>query len=265
MIQYFLNLPTFILFIITILISAGFSIIALYIIRKKVSWETFQENHEVGGFLFNALGLIYAVLIAFVVFATWNDYNSAKDFCDKEANTLQDLFFNSEGLTAESQPKIKEKILQYLREVVNVDWPLLSYGEANPASKHKLTELWKIYMSIDTMVNDKQRIIFEESLKKLNDVTDYRRLRILSSQNHIPAIIWAVIIIGALTSVGFSLFFGTRSFKVQAVMTAVFAMTNALIFLLILSLDYPFTGDIKISYEPFEYVLTFLQHYSSGQ
>lgn len=262
MIHSILSLNTFWLFMIVLIASASLSLIALIIIRKKIGWEVFRENHEVGGFLFNALGLIYAVLIAFVVFATWDEYDTAQEYCDKEANMLQDIFLNSEGLPEQSERQIKQKVIEYLEGVINEDWPLLAVDESNPRTKDKLIEIWKVYMSIDTLRNEKEKIYFQESLIKLNDITDYRRMRILSAQNHIPVVIWTVIIFGALTSVGFSLFFGTKNLKIQAVMTALFAMTNAIILLLILDLDHPFAGDIKIMPEPFEYILQFLKNYS---
>lgn len=261
MLHDFLSLPTFLMCSIAILIGAGISIIALLIIRKKFHWESIQENHEVGGFLFNALGLIYAVLIAFVVFATWEDYNQAKDYCENEADVLQNLFFDSEGLPAESQMKIKEKILEYLRSVINEDWPLLSIDRSNPRSKEKLMEIWKTFNQMDSPSTEKEKIYFAESLNKLNDITNYRRLRILSSQNHIPIVIWTVIIIGAMTSIGFSLFFGTRSLSVQAAMTSLFAITNAIVILMILALDHPFTGDIRIKPDAFEQILNYLEGY----
>ncbi|MDZ4711540.1 MAG: hypothetical protein SGI89_04360 [bacterium] len=262
MIHSILSLNTFWLFVIVLVLSAGLSLLALTIIRKKIGWEIFRENHEVGGFLFNALGLIYAVLIAFVVFATWDEYDSALEYCDKEAIMLQDIFLNSEGLPEESEKQIKQKVLEYLEGVINEDWPLLAVDQSNPKTKEKLIEIWQLYMSIDTLRSEKEKIYFQESISKLNDVTDYRRMRILSSQSHIPVIIWTVIIFGALTSVGFSLFFGTKSLKIQSIMTALFVMTNAIVLLLILDLDHPFAGDTRIMPEPFEYVLEFLKNYS---
>ncbi|MDQ3019648.1 MAG: DUF4239 domain-containing protein [Bacteroidota bacterium] len=261
MLHDFLSLPTFVMCIIAILAGAAVSITALLIIRKKLPWESTQENHEVGGFLFNALGLIYAVLIAFVVIATWEDYNMAKNYCENEANILQNLFLDSEGLPQASQLLIKENILEYTRSVINEDWPLLSIDKSNPNSKQKLIEIWKIFSSMDSIKTEKEKIYFAESLDKLNDITDYRRLRILSSQNHIPAIIWTVIILGALTSIGFSLFFGTKSFTIQATMTSLFAMTNSIVILMIVALDHPFTGDIKITPDAFEQILNNLESY----
>jgi hypothetical protein len=261
MLNYFLNLPIFTMCVIIILFSAVFSLIALLIIRKKLNPESIQENHEVGGFLFNALGLIYAVLVAFVVFATWDDYEAAQVNCDNEANTLQDIFLNSEGLPPSHQQGIKEKVVEYMESVINEDWPLLSEDKENEKSRLILLDMWKIYMSMDTLEDQKQSIFLTESLNRLNELTDYRRLRILSSQNHIPTIIWTVIIAGALTSVLFSLFFITKSFVAHVTMTSLFVMTNAIIMLLILNLDHPFTGDSKIKPEAFEQVLSYLKVY----
>lgn len=258
MIQYILSLPAVLMCSLAILLGIVISVVALYVIRKKLHWESFKENHEVGGFLFNALGLIYAVLIAFVVYATWEDYNSAREYCDYEADVLQSLYLNIEGLPAEYQEPIRNDIIEYMRMIIEVDWPLLSEGKENPASRQKLIDIWQAYNSVDSMRSDKEKIFFTESLSKLNDVTEYRRQRILSSQNHIPFVIWIVIIIGALTSIGFSLFFGTRSFLIQATMTSLFTMTNIIVILMILALDHPFTGDIKVSSDVFEQILKYL-------
>jgi hypothetical protein len=259
MLEKFLSLPTFLMCSIAILTGAGISIIALLIIRRKLNWETFQENHEVGGFLFNALGLIYAVLIAFVVFATWDDYNKAKVYCENEANVLQDLYLDTEGLPESSRPAIREKIMEYLIQVIEQDWQMLSKGISNPVSRKTLMELNLLYSEMDDLSTDKEKVYFAESLSKLNQVTEYRRLRNLSSQNHIPAVIWTVIITGSLTSIGFSLFFGARNLVIQATMTSLFAMTNAIVIVMILALDHPFTGDIKITSDAYEQILRYLR------
>lgn len=255
MLHSFLNLPVFIMLAVAILLSSALSFFALLIVRKKVDWESFKENHEVGGFLFNALGLIYAVLIAFVVYASWEEYNSAQVICDKEANLMQDLYLNSDGLPEQYRTALKENIILYLRKVIDEDWPLLSEDKRNPETRKILLDIWNIYVNMDSLDTKKEKIFYSESVSKLDDVTENRRLRISSGQNHIPVVIWIVILIGALTSVGFSLFFGTRNLKVQAIMTSLFALTNAIIIVLILNLDHPFTGDIKIKPEPYEEVL----------
>ena len=145
MLNSFLNLPVFIMILAAILISSSISFIALLIVRRKVDWESFRENHEVGGFLFNALGLIYAVLIAFVVYASWQEYNSAQAICDKEANLMQDLYLNSDG-------------------VIDVDWPLLDEDKRNPGTRKVLLDLWNVYVSMDSLKTEKEKMFYAESI-----------------------------------------------------------------------------------------------------
>ncbi|MBP9192048.1 MAG: DUF4239 domain-containing protein [Ignavibacteria bacterium] len=260
MINSFLELPVLLVFLITVTLGSGFSFLTLVLIRRRHGWESFKENHEVGGFLFNALGLIYAALIAFVVFATWEEYNTSLKNCEMEANMLQGLYLLSKGLPEEYQPRLRSEILSYIDDVINNDWPLLDKEQANPSSRQKLLRIWKIYESMDKEMDEKQHILFKESLYRLNDLTDYRRFRILSSQNHIPSIMWAVILIGALTSVGFSLFFGMKSFRLQALMTSLFVITNILIILLIANLDNPFSGNVKIQPDAFIEIARFIEN-----
>lgn len=260
MLYDFLSLPTLLLCIITILISTALSITALLIIRKKLNWESFKENHEVGGYLFNALGLIYAVLVAFVVYATWGDYNESSSVCDKEADVIQSVYLDCEGLPEKDEMEMKKDILEYLEMIIKDDWPMLAHGDSNPKSRDQLLSIWKRFNNIEGFKSEKEKIFYGEVLNKLNDITELRRQRILSAQNHIPAVLWTVILIGALTSIGFSLFFGTRSLFIQASMTSLFAMTNAIVILLILALDHPFTGDIKISSGVYEQILIYLKN-----
>jgi small-conductance mechanosensitive channel len=61
------------------------------LIRKRFSHELLKENHEVGGFIYNAVGIIYAVLIAFVVFAIWTGQQDTNTKIEMEASDLLDL------------------------------------------------------------------------------------------------------------------------------------------------------------------------------
>src|SRR6266542_2329802 len=75
-----------------------FAILGLISVRRKFHEEILKQNHEVAGFIFNAFGLLYAVLVAFVVFATWGSYDAAKKNIEMEVNKVADLFFDAAAL-----------------------------------------------------------------------------------------------------------------------------------------------------------------------
>src|SRR6185369_378665 len=79
-------------FFIVSAITTTFALTGLYLVRKKYPAEVLKENHEVAAIIFNAFGLFYGVLLAFVVFVTWNGYDEATKNLQLEANEVADIF-----------------------------------------------------------------------------------------------------------------------------------------------------------------------------
>lgn len=63
--QFLVNLPGGISFLIVSVITTAAALTGLRLVRKKYSTEVLKENHEVAAIIFNAFGLLYAVLVAF--------------------------------------------------------------------------------------------------------------------------------------------------------------------------------------------------------
>ena len=70
--QFLLNLPSPVSFFIVSAITTSFALFGVHLVRKKYSADVLTENHEVAAIIFNAFGLFYGVMVAFVVFVTWS-------------------------------------------------------------------------------------------------------------------------------------------------------------------------------------------------
>src|ERR1043166_542828 len=75
--EFLLQLPPPISFFIVSAVTTFFTLAGLYLVRKKYSADVLKENHEVAAIIFNAFGLFYGVMLAFVVFVTWGGYSDA--------------------------------------------------------------------------------------------------------------------------------------------------------------------------------------------
>jgi hypothetical protein len=75
--RFLLNLPPPISFFVVSAITAAFALFGLQFVRKKYSADVLKENHEVAAIIFNAFGLFYGVMVAFVVFVTWSGFSDA--------------------------------------------------------------------------------------------------------------------------------------------------------------------------------------------
>ena len=55
--------------------------------------STPEDPNDVAGFIYAALGVIYAVLLALVVIAVWEEYQTASETVEQEANALAEIFW----------------------------------------------------------------------------------------------------------------------------------------------------------------------------
>ena len=90
-------------------------------IRKK-------HNNDVAGFIYAALGVIYAVLLALVVIAVWEEFGRARVTVESEANALAEVFWLAHQLPEPERHQLQELARSYAEEVVDEEWPLMEQG-----------------------------------------------------------------------------------------------------------------------------------------
>jgi len=244
--------------IILCIISISVSYFGIRLVRKRYSADMLRENHEAGGFIFNAFGLIYAVLIAFVVFVTWTEYDGSLKNVDSEASELADLINDSKAFPEDQRVQALQLIEEYMGNVKDDEWPLLSDGQVSEKARSSFHRLWDLYTSVDA-AKLKNMPLYQESLKHLNDLSEKRRTRIFDSRNDIPGVIWAVLLLGGILMVVYTFFFSMKKLAAQFLMTAALASIVTIILYMIYILDHPFVGYTKITTESFEYVLVLLK------
>ncbi len=228
--------------------SVLFSVLGLALVRKRVSPSTLREHHDVAGFILAIVGVIYAVLLAFVVLVVWEEYNDADVFAAREANAIVDVYRIAPGLPTQSKIKLRADVREYAQKVVQKEWPLMAYGKADDTTSRILDRMWADCTHTLTP-KPNQAVLLAQVVDRLTDVSDNRRMRLLASRTGVPNLMWLVLVFGAAATIAFTFYFGIERFSIQAGMTAILAAIIALVLVLISALNYPFTGDLSIQPE----------------
>jgi hypothetical protein len=245
--------------LISFTIVTGFSVLVgllgLACVRKRYPLEHLKGHHEVGGIIFNAFGVIYAVLVAFVVFAAWSSYDGTNKNLELEVNKLASLFMDAGAFKEPMKRHVQETVASYAQSAVDLEWPTLAKG-ARSADEicEKLDAIWRAYVDVE-MDQVRNPQMYQEALQQLNAMAEFRRLRVFASREHTPMVIWIVLIAGGLISVAYILFFGMERQRAQKFMISVYTTMNSMVLYLIFVLDHPFVGYNAISNDPFKAVL----------
>jgi hypothetical protein len=253
--NFLLSLHPVISFFIVSSVSVLIALAGLILVRRNFHEQHLKENHEVAGVIFNAFGLLYAVLVAFVVYVTWISYDTSKKHIEMEVNKLSDLYLDAEAFEEPMKTDIRIALTEYTRSVVDEDWAVMSNSKKHTKQgRDAYKAIWTVYTGVDVQ-KIKNGAMYSESLAQLNAMSEFRRLRKFSSKNSTPLAIWIILLVGGMISITYTYFFGTRFLKAQCIMTASYTTMNAMVLFLIYILDNPFNGYSAISDEPFRAAL----------
>ena len=78
------------------------AVLGLVVVQRLVPSALRQEHNDVAGFIYAVVGVTYAVLLAFVVVAVWEEYERAKDTVETEANELAGNYFLADRIADEA-------------------------------------------------------------------------------------------------------------------------------------------------------------------
>jgi hypothetical protein len=257
-VQFLLNLPPPVSFFIISAITTFIALAGLYFVRRKYSADVLKENHEVAAIIFNAFGLFYGVLLAFVVFVTWSGYSDATKNLQLEANEVADIFHITQVFPDPAREMIRQTLLDYVTSVYNDELKRMAQGEISLHSNEAMLKLITLFYQVDEE-SVPNRQIYAEALKRLNNMAEYRRLRIFAGNDTVPGVVWLVLFVGSVISVSYTYFFGMKNIRAQYLIAGSLTVTITMILFLIYVLDHPFTGTSRVSAEPLKQVMQILK------
>src|SRR5438445_5154728 len=212
--QSLLNLPPPISFFIVSAITTSFALCGVHLVRKKYSPDVLKQNHEVAAIIFNAFGLFYGVMVAFVVFVTWSGYDDATKNLQMESSEALDIFHSAESFPDPAKKIIQQALQDYLAAVYNDEVQRMAEGEISLNARGAHANLRVLFSQMDE-TSIPNRELYAESLRCLNNLAQYRRLRIFAGNNTIPPVIWLVLLVGGLFAVSYTLYCGMKNIKAQ--------------------------------------------------
>jgi Protein of unknown function (DUF4239) len=231
----------------------------LILVQRLVSTERRKQQNDVAGFIYAVLGVAYAVLLGLMLIAVWEKWNSAEDVSSDEANELAGIFYWAHALPQPEGRHVQELVRSYAQVVVEEEWPLMAQGRSSPEAWATLDELRATILGLQPPTDAKRtgydQMRYNEMLEQLHSLGDARRERLLAAEQGLPPVLWVVLILGGVVTVGFTYLFGLNNTLVHLLMVAALALIISLSLFTVAALDHPFQGDIHIHPDAFEQVL----------
>jgi hypothetical protein len=238
------------------------AVVGLVLVQRLVPVTIRKEHNDVAGFIYAVLGVIYAVLLALVVIAVWEEFGRARVTVEGEANALAEIFWLAHRLPEPEGRQLQELARSYAQEVVEEEWPLMAQGRT--PLMEDTGEVAHGWVLIDDLRATLQEVeprtvagqeLYAEGLDQIQRLADARRTRLVAAEESLPTVLWVVLIVGGILVVGFAYLFGLENTWAHGLMVVSLAGVIALVLFTIGVLDHPFSGGARIEPGAFELVL----------
>jgi hypothetical protein len=212
------------------------------------------EHNDVAGSVFQVLGGLYGVLLAFVVVNEWQAVQSASQNTFTEANELGALYWNARAMPATAGRDLEATAKQYAHMVIDSEWPAM----ANGGYSVDATDLvYKMRDEINALPTDtpREQTLFGQSLTHVNSLESARRQRLSETGNQVPLILWIGLVLGAVVTTAYTFLFGLSRSWSHLLIVGPSAVLVVLALVLIAMLDQPFSGAVAIAPDAFHIFL----------
>jgi hypothetical protein len=106
-------------------------VVAFYLISivNGVVSSRFVEVIDAAGFTIAVIGVLYAVLLAFIAIATWKSFSRASDIVESESDFAGGIYLDIQGLPLGKGQPIPDAVAHYVNVVINDEWPIRRAGK----------------------------------------------------------------------------------------------------------------------------------------
>lgn len=234
-------------------IASGFLALAA---RQFVRLEVRRRHHEVGTAVFLQIGVIFAVLLAFVFSDVWGEYNSAALAINAECGSLHGTAILANTLPTGQRTPIEHLIAGYIRSVIDDEWPVMAATRhKSEQASRRFRQLWQAVAALPA-TGGTEAATRAEMLSLLARAHQTRETRLFEMTLGVPAFLWSLLAFFSVLIVGCVAFCGLEYALSQVILTALLGASIAFILVLVALLDYPFEGALQIPPADFQGTLS---------
>jgi hypothetical protein len=200
------------------------------------------------------LGLLFSILLAFLIATVLSDYDKASSDAQTEANAIGAVHSLARGISEPTQSLWKSDSKNYTMLVINQDWPLMQRQEASEPAWTALSKLRNDIFAFKS-ANDLEQTIQDKTIDKVQDIYDSRRTRVDLVNAGIPDFMWYTLLVGAVLVALFPLLTKPHTTGRLLIAVAIQGAVIAASLYLVTVLNHPFSGTFRVEPSAFQILL----------
>jgi hypothetical protein len=185
------------------ILAGGCLVTAVSIVLVK--WlvpESLRGSEERREPVFAFAGVLYALVIGFVLAYALDGYQTAETAAGTEADSVSSLSRAATLFDAESRDRIGHELICYARAVSDDEWPAMTEGHRSELATAATDRLFQSFGKLGR--NNADNSALSDSLERVNDLQKARATRLLKSDTYLPTMFWVFMVAGGFMLILFA-------------------------------------------------------------
>lgn len=251
--QFLLTLPTSLAVILTVIAATAISIALYYLIHPFWSKELSEDTKKTAEVVATRIGVVYAIVIGMMFANVRIEHFQMIQAIESEASALIRLNRAIERLGGEETKTIHDNLTDYIKFIVDEQWPALrearSYPEGGAVSGggQKIKPIWDYVSKIERETGD-------QNLRRLLDqVEHYHILRLFDKKGNLLPLFWYIAGFGYIATL-VTLYVHPPNFR-RYTLVALYSSMVAIVLLGIFILTHPYSVAAGVEPSIFKWLL----------
>jgi hypothetical protein len=225
-----------------IVIGATAAAVALMLlVRRSAPEGSYFEDGDRAAGVFGVLATGFAVLIGFVVFLSFESFDTSRSGAETEARVVAQQFETAQFLPVAVRGRLSGDLVCYARTVVHQEWPRMESGTLDNSVNPWTVAMLRTLRTVEP-VKASEQTAYDKWFDQRSDRESGRADRIHGAAGVIPTPLWIVLFLSSGIIFAFMLLFADSAERafVQAVMIGSVTLVISSTLLLLSFLDHPY-------------------------
>ena len=244
------DVPIWLLLIAVVGAIVGLVLLLVWLTRRLVPAVTEGFDAEVASQMLGVVAALFGLLFAFIIVIAYQNFSDAQGNVSDEADALGAIVRDSGALPPPERDRVHDAVGAYVRTVVDEEWPRMRRGEDSARAWTAVDGMYRALQGVEPG-SPRVEAFYDDSVRQLNSALVARRNRLDDVAGGLPWAIGALLLVGSVVTVGYAVLVGSRSFWFHAIGACAIALVVGMSLVVLVTLIYPFSGDLSIDPGPF--------------
>ena len=197
--------------------------------------------------------VFYGLAMALIAVSVLQTYSDVSKIVSQEATALAALYRDVSSYPEPVRAQLQNELRDYVRYVIEEAWPLQRRGKMPGGGVERMNRFQAILVAFEP-ATEGQKLLHGETLRAYNEMIRDRRLRLDAVNTDLPAVMWAVVLVGALIGLSATFFFKVEDARLHGILVILLTAFMGLVIFMIFALDRPFRGDLGLGSGPYQLI-----------